>query len=618
MPMKTWKPVLCLLLVLAICCSVTVGVAAATYTDSSGTYQHTKISHEETPVKSVDGIVDYIGDGVVSAADEGQGDRGQSYSWAAIAHGDDVYVSTCYNAMGNTLTLMDSALGQHFDPETMTAVLNVLYNGAFYTGEEDGGSAGGVLVKVNVVTGEVKLLMSKATTGENCLFRNACEYEGKLYFCGSVNSLPCIYQVDPETDVCKLVYQGMTRQDYIEGYLAGICTGIRGLCEFNGQLIVSCVTKEGPQILSSTHPWDGQEAFTQIAGQEDLFGYPAFHYEDSIYGGSIWEMVNFNGSLYVSICTGTPENMPDENTMQSFALVRGDHNGEFCPKRFVSVDPAGKTSYTSVISHLTVPLPQGGVRYTAMPNADLKEGLWEEAGFNARNVGMSATETLTTNERVLAADPLVRYDATTGTPGGIGEEDMVTLVLPYATSARDGVLRLGALLETYGTYEMNGIAFSDVDEIWWLETVGGHHWIARRVPDDCYVTMPNQLGIDELDLDPEGYEQLFVWDPKAKEIVGGYRYIISRSTHPKCLSTEHYFRFTERFRNEYLPYTIELGRSFVQPHYQGSRANPKGLFSLDNLWDGLGALVVNNPDMRYFFGKVTMYGTSVSRTVASP
>ena len=143
-------------------------------------------------------------------------------------------------------------------------------------------------------------------------------------------------------------------------------------------------------------------------------------------------------------------------------------NGEFCPKRFVSVDPAGKTSYTSVISHLTVPLPQEGVRYTAMPNADLKEGLWEEAGFNARNVGMSATETLTTNERVLAADPLVRYDATTGTPGGIGEEDMVTLVLPYATSARDGVLRLGALLEKYGTYEMNGIAFSDVDEIWWL------------------------------------------------------------------------------------------------------------------------------------------------------
>ena len=177
-------------------------------------------------------------------------------------------------------------------------------------------------------------------------------------------------------------------------------------------------------------------------------------------------------------------------------------NGEFCPKRFVAREaPKTGTVYRSVISHLEIELAEPGMRYTAMPNADLREGLWEEAGFNERNVGMSATETITTNERVLAADPLVRYDAATGTPGGIGEEDMVTLVLPYATSARDGVLRLGALLERCGTYEMNGVAFSDADEIWWLETVGGHHWIARRVPDDSYVTMPNQLGIDDFDLD---------------------------------------------------------------------------------------------------------------------
>lgn len=177
-------------------------------------------------------------------------------------------------------------------------------------------------------------------------------------------------------------------------------------------------------------------------------------------------------------------------------------NGEFCPKRFVAREaPAAGTVYKSVLSHLEIELSEPGMRYTALPNADLKEGLWEEAGFNERNVGMSATETITSNERVLAADPLVRYDAASGTPGGIGEEDMVTLVLPYATSARDGVRRLGALLERYGTYEMNGIAFSDADEIWWLETVGGHHWIARRVPDDSYVTMPNQLGIDDFDLD---------------------------------------------------------------------------------------------------------------------
>jgi hypothetical protein len=116
------------------------------------------------------------------------------------------------------------------------------------------------------------------------------------------------------------------------------------------------------------------------------------------------------------------------------------------------------------------------------------------------------------------------------------------------------------------------------------------------------------IDIDELDTAENGYRQLIVWDPGAREIVGGYRYIVSNSEYPENFSTEHYFRFSDRFRKEYLPYTIELGRSFVQPHYQGSRVNPKGIYALDNLWDGLGALIVRNPGTRYFFGKVTMYG----------
>lgn len=83
---------------------------------------------------------------------------------------------------------------------------------------------------------------------------------------------------------------------------------------------------------------------------------------------------------------------------------------------------------------------------------------------------------------------------------------MVTLVLPYIRSAREGVLRLGAILEDYGTYESNGVAFSDKHDIWWLETIGGHHWIARRVPDDAYVTNPNQFGIDHFEFNnPEDY-----------------------------------------------------------------------------------------------------------------
>lgn len=116
------------------------------------------------------------------------------------------------------------------------------------------------------------------------------------------------------------------------------------------------------------------------------------------------------------------------------------------------------------------------------------------------------------------------------------------------------------------------------------------------------------VDIDEYDTVEGGYNQLIVWDPKAKEIVGGYRYIISTGSHTPYLSTEHYFKFNDKFREEILPYTIELGRSFVQPHYQGTRSNPKGIYALDNLWDGLGALMVRNPKMKYFLGKVTMYG----------
>lgn len=187
-------------------------------------------------------------------------------------------------------------------------------------------------------------------------------------------------------------------------------------------------------------------------------------------------------------------------------------NGEFCPKRFVVVKPEDQPRhYRSVLSHVEIELPDNPLQYTSVPNADLKEGIWGEAGVNEANVAMSATETLTSNERVLGADPLVELVKAQGKegdadykpeiPGGIGEEDFLTIVLPYIKTAREGVERLGALLEQYGTYEMNGVAFSDVNEIWWLETVGGHHWIAKRVPDEAYVTMPNQLGIDEFDLD---------------------------------------------------------------------------------------------------------------------
>ena len=117
-----------------------------------------------------------------------------------------------------------------------------------------------------------------------------------------------------------------------------------------------------------------------------------------------------------------------------------------------------------------------------------------------------------------------------------GEEDLVCLVLPYIRSAREGVRRLGSLLEQYGTYEMNGIAFQDQDEIWWLETIGGHHWMARRVPDDVYVVMPNQLGIDRFDFsDALGEQREYMCPADLEEFVKTYHLDLSQDGefHPR-------------------------------------------------------------------------------------
>lgn len=120
------------------------------------------------------------------------------------------------------------------------------------------------------------------------------------------------------------------------------------------------------------------------------------------------------------------------------------------------------------------------------------------------------------------------------------------------------------------------------------------------------------VDIDENDTCEDAYDQLITWDPEEEEIVAGYRLIRGANVSANedgiyNLSTAHYFHFSEKFKKDYLPYTIELGRSFVQPKFQPGKDNRKGLFSLDNLWDGLGAIVVLNPDIKYLFGKVTMY-----------
>lgn len=211
----------------------------------------------------------------------------------------------------------------------------------------------------------------------------------------------------------------------------------------------------------------------------------------------------------------------------STLIARNDDSpsGQFHVKKLIVVNPKDQPrKYKSVGGHLAIELEDNPLRYTMFPNVDPKEGVWPAAGINAENVSMTATETITTNERVLGADPYVEYvKAAKGQKekiGGIGEEDLVLLVLPYIHSAREGVLRLGALLEKYGTYEPNGIAFSDVDSIWWLETIGGHHWIAARVPDDRYVVMPNQFGLDHFDFeDALGEGKNYLCSKDLKEFV---------------------------------------------------------------------------------------------------
>ena len=198
----------------------------------------------------------------------------------------------------------------------------------------------------------------------------------------------------------------------------------------------------------------------------------------------------------------------DHSTM----IARTD-DGHFDVKKLIVVTPKQQPrKYKTVISHLEIELPDNPLRYTSCPTVDPKSGVWPATGINEANVGMTATETITTNPRVLAADPMVVYKKAKNrnekdVPGGIGEEDLVLLVLPYIRSAREGVLRVAELLEKYGTYESNGMAFNDENEIWWLETIGGHHWMARKVPDDMVVIAPNQFAMDAFDLDDAFGEQ---------------------------------------------------------------------------------------------------------------
>ena len=255
----------------------------------------------------------------------------------------------------------------------------------------------------------------------------------------------------------------------------------------------------------------------------------------------------------------------------STMIARNDDssNGKFTAKKLQVIHPEDMPRiYKSVLSKFEVELPENPLQYTAMPNAVEGDGMWAAAGVNIENIGMTATETITSNARVLGADPLVK--------DGFGEEDIVMITLPYIHSAKEGVKRLGLLLEQYGTYESNGIAFSDVDSIWYMETIGGHHWIARKVPDDSYVMMPNQFGIDEFDFeDACSNENEYMCSKDLKEFIEENHLNLSQDDHfnPRYAFGSH--SDSDHVYNS--PRAWYMGRYFNPATYDWD--NPHGKYS---------------------------------------
>lgn len=190
-------------------------------------------------------------------------------------------------------------------------------------------------------------------------------------------------------------------------------------------------------------------------------------------------------------------------------IGRNEDSKAAWPKRVV-IHPHGDldTRFESKDTGLKLTLPKGSFKYSATPEWTNKYGLFEEDGINEYNVAMSATESAYCNDRVLGCDPLVK--------GGLNEEAMVTVVLPFVKTAREGVQRLGDLIAEHGTGETNGILFADDNEAWYFESGAGHYWVAQRIPDDSYAVVANQLAIQEVDFDdPDN----FMFHPQLKQFV---------------------------------------------------------------------------------------------------
>ena len=264
-----------------------------TYSGDGMTFE--KVSHANSPTETADGIVDYTGNGSIApyvqgVSADGNGDRGQSYSYASASYGDWVYINTMYGGLGAN-AILNRGLGE-LTPDAAAALINTMYNGTMYTGEPDGKSAGGMLVKFNVKTGETRILMSKETNGIMPTFRSAIKLNNKLYFVGMIidannkqltsqeiayatavqNGFPCIYEVDPaNNDKLTCIYNCVDTNGFRQLVKDNVFTSTRAIGTYEDAMIAGALDTNGVFLVASKNPSQGQSSFSVIADMNDLF-----------------------------------------------------------------------------------------------------------------------------------------------------------------------------------------------------------------------------------------------------------------------------------------------------------------------------------------------------------
>lgn len=371
------KAIACLGAIVA-CATALAGIPATAMADDSAglTPQYTynsqndngmtfeKVSHADQGLRQADGVVDYTGDGTIAPyttglSTTGNGDRGQSYSYAAASSGDWVYIGTMYGGLGVQAILNRDMTSLGLTSKQATALIQTMYAGNMYLGEPDGKSAGGMLFKFNVKTGKTKILMSKSTgidggKGVIPTFRSAFKMNGKLYFEGMVmdtnnkdltqqeiqtamayqNGFPCIYEVDPaNNDKLTKVYDSVDVDGFRSLVKGNVFTSTRAIGSFGNTLIAGDLKPtadgKGKALLVASKTPSDPNSYKVIADMASFDNLPAIHRQDVNGGGGIYQVQEFNGKLYVVVCTGDTSTLNEETgTMRSFAIYVGENKGD--------------------------------------------------------------------------------------------------------------------------------------------------------------------------------------------------------------------------------------------------------------------------------------------------